>query len=342
MRPFSYERATSPDAATRAAVAMSPALGLAPTSAPGQFIAGGTTMLDLMKLDVMRPSVLVDVNPLSADEHGRIEIHDGELRLGALVRMGDAQEHSGIKRDFPMIAQSLQLAASQQLRNVATLGGNVLQRTRCSYFRDTSWAACNKREPGSGCAALEGVNRLHAVLGTSRNCIASYPGDFAQSLIALEAGVETIGPDGPRLIPFAQLHRPPGETPEIETVLRPGELITFITVPALSWAKRSLYLKIRDRESYAFAVASAAVALDLDGDVVRGCRIALGGVASVPWRSHEAETALTGQRLDEATATTAAHAAFADAVTREHNTYKVPLGRQTLVRALLQVAALPV
>ncbi len=341
MRPFSYERADSPDAAARAAVAMNPALGLAPTSAPGQFIAGGTTMIDLMKLDVMRPSVLVDVNPLSAHEHGRIEAHEGGLRLGALVRMGDAQEHDVVKRDYPVIAQSLQLAASQQLRNVATLGGNMLQRTRCSYFRDTSWTACNKREPGSGCAAMGGMNRLHAVLGTSGDCIASYPGDFAQSLIALEASVETIGPDGARTIPFAELHRRPGGTPEIETVLKPGELITFITVPARPWAKRSLYLKIRDRESYAFAVASAAVALDLDGDVVRGCRIALGGVATVPWRSHEAEAALNGRTLDEASATAAAHAAFADADTREHNTYKVPLGRQTLVRALLQAAALP-
>jgi xanthine dehydrogenase YagS FAD-binding subunit len=241
-----------------------------------------------------------------------------------------------------MIAQSLSLAASAQLRNMATLGGNVLQRTRCTYFRDTSWSRCNKREPGSGCAALEGVNRKHAVLGTSPNCIATYPGDFAQALIALDANVELAGPSGIRRLAFADLHVTPGDDPSVETVLRPGELITAFTIPALSFARRSLYLKIRDRQSYEFALASAAVALDLDGGAVREARIALGGVATKPWRAREGETALRGKPLDENSARAAAEAAFANAVTHGGNDYKPELGKRTLVRALMEAKALEV
>ena len=223
---------------------------------------------------------------------------------------------------------------------MATLGGNVLQRTRCTYFRDTAWTACNKRSPGSGCAALDGVNRQHAVLGTSPDCIATYPGDFAQALMALDATIDVVGAAGPRTVAFSALHRPPGTTANIETTLAPGDLITGVSVPAGPWTRRSLYLKIRDRQSYEFALASAAVALDLDGGKVRQARIALGGVATTPWRAREAEASLVGKTLDEAAATEAARIAFAGAQPRRHNAYKVALGQKTVVRALLQAATL--
>ncbi|MFO1349543.1 MAG: xanthine dehydrogenase family protein subunit M [Gammaproteobacteria bacterium] len=342
MQPFSYHRADSAEHALQAALADTPQHGLPPTAAPGQFIAGGTTILDLMKLDVMRPRRLVDINPLSQARGQAIEANAQGIRLGALARMAEAAEHPLIRRDYPVIADSLKLAASAQLRNMASLGGNLLQRTRCLYFRNTSWAACNKRNPGSGCAALEGVNRQHAVLGTSADCIATYPGDFAQALIALDASVEIQGADGQKTLPFAKLHRQPGDTPHIETVLAPGDLITAITVPAGPWTRRSLYLKIRDRESYQFALASAAVALAMDGDTVREARIALGGVATVPWRAREAEAALQGKRLDETLAAAAAETAFADARPHEHNAFKVTLGKRTLERALLSAAKLEV
>ncbi len=252
MRPFLYQRAGGLAAAVQAA-ASHDGSGLPPTMAAVQFLAGGTTLLDLMKLDVMRPEVLVDINAL--DPAGtRIERRADGLHLGALVTMAAAAEHPEIRRNYPVIAQSLDLAASPQLRNMATLGGNVLQRTRCNYFRDPSWGACNKREPGTGCAALDGVNRKHAVLGVSDHCIATYPGDFAQALVALDAAVEIAGPGGPRVMPFEQLHRLPGDTPHIETMLAPGELITGFRLPAAPWTRRSLYLKIRDRQSYEFAL----------------------------------------------------------------------------------------
>jgi xanthine dehydrogenase YagS FAD-binding subunit len=225
---------------------------------------------------------------------------------------------------------------------MATLGGNVLQRTRCNYFRDPSWGACNKREPGTGCAALDGVNRKHAVLGVSDHCSAAYPGDFAQALVALDAAVEIVGPGGSRVMPFEQLHRLPGDTPHIETVLAPGELIVGFRLPVAPWTRRSLYLKIRDRQSYEFALASAAVALDLTNGVVNEARISLGGVAAKPWRAREAEAALNGHAIDEAAARRAAEAAFAGAQTYGGNDYKPELGRRTLVRALLQTAQLSV
>ena len=328
MRPFAYQRVPDAAAAVRAAAGAS-------------FLAGGTTLLDLMKLDVMQPARVVDINDLSAT-YGAIEAGEKGLRLGALVRMADAADHPAIRRDFPVIAQSLDLAASAQLRNMASLGGNVLQRTRCSYFRDTSWSACNKRNSDSGCAALEGVNRKHAVLGTSPNCIATYPGDFAQALIALDAAVEVLGPDGARRMAFADLHVAPGDHPAVENTLKPGELITAFTVPATPFARRSLYLKIRDRQSYEFALCSAAVALELDGGVMRQVRIALGGVATKPWRAREAEEMLKGKVLDEATADAAAQTAFGSAVTHGENDFKPKLGRGTLVRALLQAAAMEI
>jgi xanthine dehydrogenase YagS FAD-binding subunit len=328
MRPFTYRRAA--DAAMAANVA-----------AGAAFLAGGTTLLDLMKLDVMHPSVVVDINDLSHD-HGNIETGSSGLRLGALVRMEEAARHPAIVRGYPVLAQSLSLAASAQLRNMASLGGNVLQRTRCSYFRDPSWTQCNKRNPGSGCAALEGVNRKHAVLGTSPNCIATYPGDFAQALMALDATVELAGPEGARRVAFADLHVAPSDNPSVETTLRPDELILAFTIPATPFARRSLYLKIRDRQSYEFALARAAVALDLDGGEVREARIALGGVATRPWRSKAAEVVLKGKTLDEGSVKNAAQAAFAEAVTYGENDYKPELGRRTLVRALMQAAAMEV
>jgi xanthine dehydrogenase YagS FAD-binding subunit len=336
MRGFDYARA--PDAAS--AIHATGAVGNAPpTLASAQFLAGGTTLLDLMKLDVMRPRQVIDVNDL-ASQFGRIENDVRGVRLGAFVHMAEAAGHPVINRDYPIIAQSLKLAASAQIRNMATLGGNVLQRTRCSYFRDPSWAQCNKRAPGSGCAALEGVNRKHAVLGTSANCIATYAGDFAQALVALDAEVEIVGRAGPRSTRFEDLHVSPGGNPQVETVLAADDLITGFNVPAGPWTRRSLYLKVRDRESYEFALASAAVALDMRDGAVNEARIALGGVATKPWRAREAEAALKGKRIDEDSTRDAARLAFANAVTHGGNDFKPELGRRTLVRALLQAAAM--
>ena len=335
MRPFTFETAATTSAAVAAAASDHAGSHVAD---PTQFLAGGTTLIDLMTLDVMRPTRLVDINPLAKDpDASRIVVTDKGLRLGALVRMSEAADNETVKRDYPVIAQTMALAASSGLRNMASLGGNMLQRTRCSYFRDTSYTQCNKREPGSGCAALDGVNRGLAVLGVSDQCIASYPGDFAQALMALDAVLEVQGSKRSRAMRFADLHRKPGTTPELETSLQPGELITAIHVPAPG-TRRSIYVKVRDRASYAFALASAAVVLAMEGDSVGQVRIALGGVASVPWRAHEAEAHLIGKPLDEVAAKAAAEIAFAGATTRKDNAYKVPLGKETLVRALLEAA----
>jgi xanthine dehydrogenase YagS FAD-binding subunit len=339
MQPFLYEQADDAQSAIRAAARGDRQVPL--VMSPVQYLAGGTTILDLMKLDVMRPDRLIDINGLDA-AHAAITAGPDGLRLGGLARMADAAEHPAILRDYPAIAQSLQLAASQQLRIMATLAGNVLQRTRCSYFRDTRWKECNKRNPGSGCAALDGINRKHAVLGVSDHCIATYPGDFAQSLVAFGASVAVMGPSGSRTVQFEDLHRLPGATPHVETILAPGELITGFTVPAGPWTRRSLYLKVRDRNSYEFALASAAVALDLGDGVVREARIALGGVATKPWRAHEAEAALKGRTLDQASAEAVADIAFSPSVTRGENTFKPELGRRTLTRALLEAATMRV
>jgi xanthine dehydrogenase YagS FAD-binding subunit len=310
-------------------------------NADRMYLAGGTTLLDLMKLDILRPSAVVDINDLSA-AHGQIVVRPDSLHLGAMVRMADAAAHPEVARNYPVIAQSLLLAASPQIRNMASLGGNVLQRTRCAYFRDTRWAACNKRNPGSGCAALQGVTRKLAILGTSDNCIATYPGDFAQALVALDAAVEIAGENGSRSMRFGELHRLPGDTPHIETSLQPGELITGFRVPSGPWTRRSLYLKIRDRQSYEFALASAAVALDLDHGRVKQARIALGGVATRPWRATQAETALRGRPIDEDTVARAAEAAFAEARICGDNAYKRDLGKRTLERALLQASRMEI
>jgi xanthine dehydrogenase YagS FAD-binding subunit len=343
VHPFSYCRPSNAENAVLAVRAASSAArsgaGDLPTAAAGQFIAGGTNMTDYMTLGVVQPKVLVDVNDLPA-RYKQIHNSDRALRLGALVRMAEAEDHPTVRSDYPVIQQALKLAASRQIRNMASLGGNVLQKTRCEYFREVSWP-CNKRNPGAGCAALEGLNREHAVLGTSGQCIATYHGDLAQALIALDAMIETTGNTaGPRRFPFAELHRLPGTTPHQETCLTPGEFITFIEVPAGPWTRRSCYVKVRDRQSYQFAITSAAVALDLDHDLVRSARIALGGVATVPWRARAAEAALKGMRLNEQTAAMAADLAFTSARISKHNAFKVPTGKQTLIRALLEAQSL--
>ncbi|MGH6985793.1 MAG: FAD binding domain-containing protein [Caulobacteraceae bacterium] len=335
MRPFTYQRANDPAEAVRlAGEGRGP-----PTLAPVQFLAGGTTLIDLMKLDVMAPSTLVDLNGLDGSLR-EIRADAQGLRLGAMVRMAEAAEHEAVARDYPVIAQSLLLAASPQIRNMASLGGNVLQRTRCEYFRFTDFPACNKRAPGSGCGALTGVDRKLAVLGVSDACIASYPGDFANALAALRAEVEIAGPGGARRMAFDKLHRLPGETPHLETTLAPGDLIVGFFVPAGPWTRRSLFVKVRDRQSYEFALASAAVALHLEAGEVRAARIALGGLAARPWRSREAEAALEGQTLSEETARAAAEAALLGASPSGGVSYKIELGKRTLVRALLAAGAL--
>lgn len=328
MTPFEYHRAAElPDAIRTGAT-------------PGaEFFAGGTVLLDLMKLGAIHPAALIQIGDLRG-QHGAITADADGLHIGALARMSELGDSADALKEWPAIAQAIRAAASAQLRNMASIAGTILQRTRCSYFRDPSWAECNKRSPGSGCAAIAGSNRLHAVLGTSAHCIASYPGDLATVLAAFGATVDLDSAAGPRTIPFEDLHRLPGDQPELETNLRPGEILTAIHVPRAPWAARSLYLKVRDRDSYAFALASAAVGLDMDGGVVRAVRIGLGGVATKPWRSHEAEAALMGQKLTEETADRAAHAAFAAARTDIENAYKPELGRRTLVRALLAAAEL--
>ena len=337
MRPFVLQHAGDlPDALRLAAASPSPS----PQRDPVQYLAGGTTLLDLMKLGSWEPELLVDINALARD-HAAVRAEADGLRLGALARMSDVADHPAVVRDHPVLAQALGQAASPQLRNMASIAGNVLQRTRCNYFRDPSWPRCNKRVPGSGCGALDGSSRHLAVLGVSDQCIAHYPGDFANALACLDGVAHLSGPQGERSLPVEALHRLPGDTPEVETMLLPREVVTGFTVPARSWHRRSLYVKVRDRQSYAFALASAAVALDMDGDgTVRAARIALGGVAAKPWRAAEAEASLVGRPLDEAAAAGAAAIAFRDAVTRPDNDFKPELGRRTLVRALLGAAAL--
>jgi xanthine dehydrogenase YagS FAD-binding subunit len=340
MHPFAYERALSHETAAQAVRSRATKDGKG-VHVVAQFIAGGTNMADYMRLDVARPDLLVDINALPDQLFRRIEVDQSGLRLGSLVRMAEAEDHPAIRRDYPVITDTLRLAATRQIRNMASLGGNVLQRTRCDYFRDTS-SPCNRRDPGSGCAALEGFSRRHAVLGTSEHCIATYPGDFAQALIALDARVQILGRGGPRTIAFAELHRLPGKTPHIETALEEGEIIAGYHVAAGPWTRRSRYVKVRDRDSYQFAITAAAVALHLEGDVVREARIALGGVATVPWRVREAEAELKDKTLDEAAAERAAELCFAKAVTRPPNAFKVPIGKETVIRALLEAKAMQV
>ena len=334
MRPFSYERADN----LAQAMQLGAASGQGAVDAPVQFLAGGTTLIDLMKLDVLRPTRLVDLAGL-APTRDAIDVGPQGLRLGAFAKMATVADHPLVRAACPAIAQSLSLAASAQLRNMATLGGNVLQKTRCSYYRDVSWTACNKRVPGSGCAALNGYNRNHAVLGVDPSCIAQYPGDFAVALIALEAQMEVQGPDGVRRMAFAALHRPAEGRPDIETTLRPGEIILAFEIPAAPWNHRSVFVKVRDRASYEFAIASAAIALELQEERVQHVRIGLGGMAYRPWRAVEAEDFLIGKALTAPNAAAAADIALRDAHTHGRNGYKPALARATIVRALLEAQA---
>jgi xanthine dehydrogenase YagS FAD-binding subunit len=289
-----------------------------------------------MKLDVQSPAHLVDINALPLN---RIEtLPDGGLRIGAMVRNSDLAHDERVMKRYPVLSQALLSGASAQLRNMATTGGNLMQRTRCYYFRDPAYAACNKRTPGSGCAALEGFNRIHAVLGGSEHCVATHPSDMAVALAALDAVVHITGPQGERRVPIEEFHKVPGDTPHIETVVQNGELITHVTLPKSSFAQRSVYVKLRDRASYEFALASAAVAVDLSGSTIRAARVALGGVATKPWRSHEAEQALTGARATADIFRTAAEAALKSATPLRYNAFKIELAKMALVRALTQAS----
>jgi xanthine dehydrogenase YagS FAD-binding subunit len=300
-----------------------------------KFIAGGTNLIDLMKEDVERPSRLIDISrlPLKSVE----ETADGGLRIGALVPNSDLAYHPLVAQRYPMLGSAILAGASQQLRNMASTGGNLLQRTRCAYFYDTA-TPCNKREPGSGCSARNGLNRMHAILGFSESCIATHPSDMCVALAALDAKVHVAGPSGEREIAFADFHRLPGTTPQRDTNLHPDEIVTAVELPAQGFAKNYTYLKIRDRLSYAFALVSVAAALELEGDRIKEARLALGGVAHKPWRDMSAEAALRGQI---ATSTTFAHAAdlvLGDAKGFAHNAFKIDLARRVIVRALTQAA----
>ncbi len=301
MTPFQYSAPASVDAAIRA-------IG---DGESARFIGGGTNLLDLMKMGVEQPARLVNINRLPLTG---IEEHEGGVRLGALSSNTAVADHPLIRARYPVLSQAILAGASQQLRNMATTGGNPLQRTRCYYFYDPSYAECNKRKPGSGCSALAGYNRIHAILGASSECIATHPSDMCVALAALDAVVQVQGPKGVRSIPMTEFHRLPGHTPHIDTNLQPGELITSIDLPAVAFARRSHYLKVRDRNSYAFALVSVAALVDLDEDgSMREVRLALGGVAHKPWRAAKAEHALKGKKPEDAILRSAAESELASA-----------------------------
>ena len=330
MNNFEYVRAT----------AISDALSAVAHQAGSRFLAGGTTMIDLMKCGVEVPSALIDITRLPGLD--TIEVGPVSVRIGALSKMSDVADHPTIRKEFPVLSESLWRGASAQLRNMATIGGNLMQRTRCSYFREPGvYGACNKRDPGSGCAALEGVNRGHAVLGTSPSCIATNPGDFAVALVAFDAAVY-VENGKPRRIPIDDFFLLPGDTPDVEHPLSSGELIVAVEVPASAAMRRSHYLKVRDRESYEFAAASAAVGLELeaDGRTIRDVRIALGGVATRPWRARTVEAALVGGTFDEPTVRAASRLATEGAVDHGENRFKIDLAPRVVARALLTVGGI--
>jgi xanthine dehydrogenase YagS FAD-binding subunit len=314
MRPFELTAPTTVDAAL---------------ASSGTFLAGGTTLVDLMKLNVLTPQQVLDINGLPL--HG-IDTADG-LRIGALERMADVAAHPGV---YPVISRALLLSASQQLRNMASIGGNLMQRTRCTYFRDVA-TPCNRRVPGSGCPAVDGANRMHAILGTSDSCVATHASDVAVALVALDAEVRLVGAAGSRTVKLADFYRVPGNTPEVEHDLRPGELITEVVVPRLDWAARSTYVKVRDRQSYEFALCSAAVALDVRDSRIADARVAVGGVATVPWRLPGVEAALRGAPVTEAAFQEAASVAADGAKPLSDNGFKVSLLKRTVIRALLEL-----
>jgi xanthine dehydrogenase YagS FAD-binding subunit len=319
MFPFSYTTVSD----TREAVAAG--------QRGGRYVAGGTTLVDLMRETVERPEALVDIAALPLRDITTTE--DGGLRIGALVRMADAAADGKVRTGYPVISQALELSASAQLRNMATIGGNIMQRTRCTYFRDVS-AACNKRQPGSGCAALDGFNRGHAILGGSDQCVATHPSDVAVAFAALEATVRLVGPAGERTVPFADFLLRPGATPDREQAIQQGELITAVEIPAHPRPLRSGYLKVRDRQSYEFALTSAAVALHLQGGVIRAAKVAAGGVGTVPWKLPAVEQHLVGRRPSADLWTEAAERAVEGAEPLTHNRFKVELLKRTVARQL--------
>jgi xanthine dehydrogenase YagS FAD-binding subunit len=327
MRPFKYTRATDPDGAARVAAA----------NPQAKFLAGGTNILDLMKEDVERPNELVDLTRLKL---AAIKATGGGVSIGALATNTDTANHPLIRRDYPLLTMAIVAGASGQLRNMATNGGNLLQRTRCQYFYDTAMP-CNKREPGSGCGAREGLNRMHAILGWSDACVATYPGDMANALYALDAVVRIKRADGSdRTLPISDFHRLPGDTPQQDTNLQHGELIVAIELPPSNFAKNSYYLKVRDRASYAFALVAVAAALELDGSNIQQARVVLGSVAHMPWRSEEAEAAVSGKAASEESFRAAADIALRDAKPLAHNAYKVELAKRAIVRALMRASKL--
>ncbi|NYF52044.1 FAD binding domain-containing protein [Tunturiibacter gelidoferens] len=330
MNPFNYQRAASPEEAVHA------------LSARGtKFLGGGTNLVDLMKYNVEHPSTLVDVTHLDFTQITKT----GDLTLiGAGVRNSDLANHPIIRSHYPLLSQALLSGASPQLRNMATTGGNLMQRTRCYYFMDTAFSECNKRTPGSGCAAIKGFNRIHAILGASSGssrsaeCIATNPSDMNVALAALNATIHAQGPKGKRTIPLADFHRLPGNTPHLETNLKPDELIIAVELPAPKFAKNSWYLKVRDRQSYAFALVSVAAGLELEGGTIKSAGLALGGVAHKPWRSVEAERSLIGATTGPESFKKAADLALAGARPYEHNAFKIELAKQSIVRALTLAA----
>jgi xanthine dehydrogenase YagS FAD-binding subunit len=325
---FSYERAAAPDKAIRSG------------SAHGaKFLAGGTNLVDLMKYGVESPTTLVDINHLDLAQV--TQSADGGVRIGALVRNSDLADHILIKNQYPLLSQALLSGASPQLRNMATTGGNLLQRTRCYYFTDVTYPACNKRTPGSGCAAIKGYNRIHAILGqtdkgttSGESCIATHPSDMCVAMAALDAKVEVEGPKSRRTIPFAEFHKLPGTTPWVETALRADDLIVAVTLPPPKFAKNAYYLKARDRNSYAFALISVAAGLEMDGDRIRSAGLALGGVALKPWRKIEAERVLVDKPAEAGTFLQAAEILLQGSRGYEHNAFKIELVKQGVVRAL--------
>jgi xanthine dehydrogenase YagS FAD-binding subunit len=331
VNPFTYTRADAPEAAVHALA-----------SAGTKCLGGGTNLVDLMKDGVEHPSTLLDVNHIGLD---KIEAGADSARIGASVRNSDLANHPAIVQNYPLLSFALLSGASPQLRNMATTAGNLMQRTRCYYFMDTAFPACNKRAPGTGCGALAGINRYHAILGQTddgprspHSCIATNPSDMCVALYALDAQVEVLGPHGKRTIPVTDFHRLPGDDPALDTVLKPDELITAVTLPPAKFAKNSWYLKARDRQSYAFALVSVAAGLELDGNTIRSAGLALGGVAHKPWRSHEAEAALAGQPATPETFRKAADLALHGAHGYKYNAFKIELAKQCIVRALTQAA----
>ena len=326
MTPFGYQRAQSVDDAVR--------LGLMPGA---HFLGGGTNLIDLAKGGVVQPVLLVDVSRLPLAEVTATP--DGGVRIGAMVRNSDLANHVLVRTRYPLLSQALLAGASPQLRNMATVGGNLLQRTRCPYFYDVGFEHCNKRAPGSGCAAIDGINRNHAILGASAACIATHPSDMCVALAALRAQVRVRGPRGERVIAMADFHRLPGDTPQRDTTLQPGELILGVELPPDGFADRAHYLKVRDRASYAFALVSVAAALDVRGGVIRDAALALGGVAHKPWRRPEAEARLVGRAPSDAAFGEAADALLQGARPASQNGFKVTLARRAIVRALQSAGA---